>query len=108
MQRTIELDEGQIRDLERLASANRRTVDDLIRFAVSDHLPRRQHNQDACQQRFDAVEASFREGVPADMTPEEIEAEITAARTEHRAEHATQRASNGLTVSSGCDRSEAR
>jgi predicted transcriptional regulator len=94
MPRTIELDEEQARELEQLAARQRRTVDALVRQAVDGYLAQRQREEAARRADFEAVVASFREGVPPDMSPEEIEAEISAAWSEYRAERAAQLASD--------------
>ena len=92
MQRTIELDEEQVRELERLAAKDRQTVDELVREAVNGYLAQRGRDWTDWNRRFNALVARFREGVPPGITPEEIEADITAARAEVRAEMAAERA----------------
>jgi Arc/MetJ-type ribon-helix-helix transcriptional regulator len=89
MQRTIDLTEDQLRGLERLAAEERMSVDELVRLAVGDYLARRGRDWAYWGRRLDDVVARLREGVPADATPEAIEAEITAARAEHRAARAS-------------------
>jgi hypothetical protein len=44
VQRAIELSERQLRDLERLAAHERRSVDDLVQLAVGDYLARRERD----------------------------------------------------------------
>jgi Arc/MetJ-type ribon-helix-helix transcriptional regulator len=89
VQRTIEFREDQLRELERLADQERRSLDEVVQLAVGDYLARRRDRDDWAQ-RLDEVVARFRAGVPPDLTPEEIEAEITANWEEYRAERAAQ------------------
>ena len=92
MQRTIDLPEDQIRELEQLAASERRSLDEVVQFAVGDYLARRRGRTDWAKRFEEAVER-IREGIPPDISPDEIEADVTAAWEEHRAERATQRAS---------------
>ena len=97
--RTIELDDEQVLALERLAAQERRSVDELVRQAVSGYLAQHPRDWTDWNRRFDDLVARFRAGVPPDVTPEEIEADITAAREEYRAgvraELAARRAARG-------------
>ena len=88
MQRTIELDPEQVKALERLAAEESRSVDELVQLAICDYLARRTCDWSAWNQRFDEFVTRVRANIPRDVTPEEIEAEITAARAEVRAEQA--------------------
>ncbi len=92
MQRTIELPEEQVQELERLAAEERRSLDQVVQFAVSDYLARRQSRSEWAKRLEDAVER-IRRDIPPDITPDEIEADVTAAWEEYRAERAAQRAS---------------
>jgi predicted transcriptional regulator len=94
MQRTIELDAAQVEALERLAAAERRSVDEIVQLAVSDYLARR-HDWSAWGDRFDALVARIQARIPPDVTPEQIEADITAARAEVRTKRAARRLAAG-------------
>jgi hypothetical protein len=91
MQRTIELPEEQVRELERLAAQEGRGLDDVVQLALGDYLARRKRDRSEWVRRLDDVVARLRAGVPPDMTPEAIEAEITANWEEYRAEPAAPR-----------------
>lgn len=95
MRRMVELDEAQVAELERLAAAEHRSVAELVRQAVAAYLSQRPADHSAAAERLDAVVASFRAGILPDVTPEEIEAEITAARAEYRAERTRMRGLDG-------------
>jgi hypothetical protein len=95
MQRTIELRDGQVQELERLAAQERRSVDELVQDAVGDYLARRHRDWSEWGRRFDSVVAQFRAGVPLEATSEAVEAEISAARDEVRAEQAAARLAAG-------------
>jgi predicted transcriptional regulator len=41
MQRTVELPEEQVRELEQLAAREHRSLDEVVQFAVGDYLARR-------------------------------------------------------------------
>src|SRR2546422_828033 len=84
MQRTIRLTDEQVRELERLAARERRSVDELVERAVGDYLVRRRRDWSD----FDELAARVRARVPPETSAEEIEAEITASREEYRAERA--------------------
>jgi predicted transcriptional regulator len=91
MQRSIELSDDQLRALERLAAKERRSVDELVQLAVGDYLARRRRDWSEWGRRWDAVVADIQSGMPPDVTPEEIEADITAAFEEVRTERAAAR-----------------
>ena len=105
MKRTsVYLDEEQARQLRRLAGENGRSFAAMVREALGEYLerrgagpiarvtaPPRQIPEDEWQARWDAVLQRLRAGVPSDMSPEEIEAEITAASEEARQERAARR-----------------
>ena len=98
MKRTIHLPQEQVRELERLAADEHRSVDEFVQLALGDYLARRNARAEWAK-RLDEVVAQFRAGVPTDMTPEEIEAEITANWEEYRAE----RSSSGGAVGTAAD-----
>lgn len=104
----IYLDEEQARLLRHLAVEEGRSFTDLVREALNAYLaqrglastsrvfgPRRSIPPDEWQARFDDVLRRIRAGVPAELTPDEIEAEITAAREEVRRERAARRETVG-------------
>jgi hypothetical protein len=82
----IFLDNERLRALEQVAAEERVSLDEILRRAVDSYLRQRAANSRPWAERLDEVLACFREGAPADMTPEEIEAEITANLEEYRAE----------------------
>lgn len=94
IQRTIELRDQQVEELERLAAEERRSVEELLEFAVSDYLARHQRDWSEWGNRFDALVARIQARMPADVTPEEIEADITANFEHYRAEQAAARAAS--------------
>jgi hypothetical protein len=95
MQRTIEFDEDLIRALERAATVEGRSVDELIRQAVEGYLAQRERDWSSWDDRFTALVARIQANLPPGMTSEEIEADISAARAEVRAAHAARRAAAG-------------
>ena len=85
MQHTVELSDDQVRELERLAAEQRVSVDALVQRAVGDYLARRRERAE-WGRRWEALVADIRSRMPPDVTPEEIEADITAASEELHAE----------------------
>ena len=94
MQRTIELPEEQVQELERVAANEQRSLDQVVQFAVSDYLARRQSRSEWGRRLEEAVER-IRADIPPDITPDEIEADVTAAWQEYRAERAAKRTAAG-------------
>jgi len=88
----MELSESQLHELEQLASKNRRSVDELVQLAVGDYLARRGDHSEWAK-RLDQAVTQIRAAMPDDLTPDDIEADITAAWQEHRADRATRRRS---------------
>jgi hypothetical protein len=86
---TIQLEESQLQELERLAARDAESVDALIQHAVERYLAARADNWGA---RFDALVARVQSRLPDDLDPEQIELDITAARNEVRADRARRRA----------------
>ena len=85
MQRTnIYLDDDQIRALKHLAAEERQTVAVLVRRAVDEYLASRFRDSADWGERFDALVARIQSRIPAGVTPEQIEADITAAHEEVR------------------------
>ncbi|MBI4494993.1 MAG: CopG family transcriptional regulator [Chloroflexi bacterium] len=105
MKRTnVYLDEEQARLLRHLAVEEGRSFTALVREALNDYLARRglaanshvvgpqqQLSDDEWRSSFKAAVERIRASVPDDWTPEEIEAEITAAREEVCREGTTRR-----------------
>jgi hypothetical protein len=100
----IYLDEEQARLLRHLAVEEGRSFTDLVREALNSYLaqrglastsrvigPRRSIPLDEWQARFADALCRIRAGTPTDLTSDEIEAEITAARDEVRRERAARR-----------------
>ncbi len=97
----IRLEDEQLRALERLAAEEQRSVDELVRQAVDGDLAQRGRDSDDWGRRFDALVARVQAHMPADVTPEEIEADIGAARAELRAERSTRRATHAPGADAG-------
>lgn len=95
MQRTnIYLDEEQARALKHLAAEEGLSVAELVRRAVDAYLAESFPNSRFWDERFDALIARIRARVPSDISPEEIEADITEARREVREERKASRATD--------------
>lgn len=92
MQRTIDLPEEQVHELERLAAQEHRSLNEFVQLALGDYLARRTAERSEWARRLREAVERIQERVPPDVTPEEIEADITAARAEYRAERASRRA----------------
>lgn len=93
MQRTnIYLDEDQLHALRLLAAEDRESVADLVRQAIDEYLVKRYPDCRDWGERFDTLVARIQRRVPADVTPEQIEADISAARQEVREAHRATRA----------------
>lgn len=86
MQHSIEISDRQAKELQRLAVADRRNIGDLVQTAIGDYVARRTRDRSDWIRRFDRVVAQIRAGVPSEMTPAEIEDEITANWKEYCAE----------------------
>jgi hypothetical protein len=97
-QRSVRLDDAQERVLRELALREGREPDDLVREALDDYLARRRATSERpassprwqiaereWRARFEALLDRIRADVPPDLNPEEIELEITAARTDKAA-----------------------
>lgn len=85
MHRTnIYLDAEQVRALKHLAAESRCSAAELVRRAVDDYLARAFRDEKDWGERFDDLVARIQRRIPADVTPEEIEADITAAGEEVR------------------------
>jgi hypothetical protein len=109
MKRTnIYLEEEQSRLLKHLAVETNRSFTDIVREALGEYLvrkgldtqsrvtgPKRAIPDDEWRARIEDALERIRAGIPSDVTPEEIEAEITAAREEVRQERAQERRARG-------------
>jgi len=80
----IYLDDEQLRALKHLAAEEQASVADLVRKAIDAYLAPRFSNGKDWSRRFDDLVERIQQRVPAGVTPREIEADITAARTEVR------------------------
>jgi hypothetical protein len=88
MRRTnIYLDDDQLRALKHLAVEEHQSQAVLVRRAVDEFLARRFKGRADWGERFDALVQRIQTRIPADITPEQIEADITAARHEVRQAH---------------------
>lgn len=84
MQRTnIYLDEDQLLALKHVAAQQGRSVAAVVRAAVTEYLTQDSRREAALQQFAEMVER-FRADVPADASPEEIEADVEIAVAEVR------------------------
>jgi hypothetical protein len=85
MDRTnIFLEPEQLRALKRLAAEERTSLGAIVRRAVDAYLAERGPERDDWGERFDALVARVQRRLPPAVTPEQIEADITAARAEVR------------------------
>ena len=91
MQHTVQLPDEQVRELERLAAQERRSLDELVQLALGDYIARRTADRAESAQRFREVVERIQARIPHDIPPEEIEADITAAFEEVRAQRAAER-----------------
>ncbi|MGH2586720.1 MAG: hypothetical protein ACRDJE_17530 [Dehalococcoidia bacterium] len=83
---TVELDALDVSALKELAAHDGRTTEDMVAIAVRNYVARRTMNDDEWKRRWDRAVAAIRSGVPRDVTPEEIESDVRAARAEYRAQ----------------------
>ena len=93
MQRTIELPDEQARELERLAAQEHRGLDEFVQLALGDYLARRMTDRSDWARHFREAVERIQARIPPDVTPEEIEQDITAAWQEYRGEGAAPRSS---------------
>ncbi len=92
MQRTnIYLDDEQLRALKHLAAEEHASVADLVRKAIDAYLVPRFSSRKEWGLRFDDLVERIQRRMPAGVTPDEIEADITAARAEVREARARRR-----------------
>lgn len=96
MRRTnIYLDDHQLRALKHLAVEEQQSLAAVVRRALDEFLARRFTDQAGWSERFDALVQRIQSRIPAAVTPEQIEADITAARGEVRQAHRAARAASG-------------
>lgn len=101
MQRTIQLPDEQARELEQLAAHEHRSVDLLVQFAVGDYLARRHQDWSDWSRRWNELTAEIQSRMPPGITPQQIEADITANFEEYLAERTTERRANASSGDAG-------
>jgi hypothetical protein len=72
--------------LEKIAAKEGKPVDEVVTLAIDNYLATHADPDPEWRARFEQVIAQIRRGVPADLSPEEIEADVTAVREELRRE----------------------
>lgn len=88
MHRTnLYLEDEKLEALRDLAARQRRTLSDVLRQAVDAYLNESGAADKAWEDRLDRLLERVRSRLPQDVSPEEIEADITAARQEVRQAH---------------------
>ena len=87
----VTLDAEEVQALQRIAVRDGRTVHDLVRQAVHDFVAQRDIADQEWRERLDRLVERVRSRIPPEITPEEIEADITAARAEVREAHRARR-----------------
>jgi predicted transcriptional regulator len=83
-QTTVVLDDDQVRALEHLAAARQQSIETLVRDAIDAYLRVRETDDVRWRGEFGRLLADIAARIPPEITPEEIEADITAAREEVR------------------------
>ncbi len=78
----IYLDAEQIRALKHIAAEDRCSVAELVRRAVDSYIAIRLSDDTGWRERLDEFLARLRAGLPADIPPGEVEADISAAAEE--------------------------
>lgn len=101
MQRTIELPEEQVREVEQLAAREQRSVDQVVQRALGDYLARQRQDWWDWGRRWNALVADVQARMPAGVTPAEIEREITANFEEYLAERAAERRAEAGSADAG-------
>lgn len=87
MQRTnVYLSDDQLRLLKHLAAEDQQSVATLVRDAVDAYLVERLKEDQVWTARLAELLNRVRRRVPASVPPEEIEADITAARRDNYAQ----------------------
>ena len=86
MRRTnIYLDDDQLSALKHLAVEEQQSLAVLVRRAVDQYLAHRFGERGDWGERFDALIHRIQSRIPTELTPEQIEADISEARAEARA-----------------------
>jgi hypothetical protein len=75
-----------LRALERAAAGEGTTIQDVAQRAIHDYLVAHVAPDPEWQRQFEEVIAQIQSRIPPEITPEEIEADITAVREERRRE----------------------
>lgn len=96
MQRQIDFRDDQLEELERLAGKEQRSVDQLVQLAVSDYLARHDRDWSDWGRRWGSLTVEARSSTQPGVSPEEIEADITAASEEVRSERAARRGTGAV------------
>jgi len=91
----IYLDDEQLRALKHLAAEERDSVAVLVRRAVNEYLERHFGDNADWAKRFDALVNRVQQRLPAGLTADQIEADITAAREEVGAARRAARSGRG-------------
>jgi hypothetical protein len=94
MQRAIQLPDDLVRELERLAAQERRSLEEFVQLALGDYIARRTADRTHWVQRFDNTVEHIQSRIPPNIPPEDIEADITAAFEDVRARRAAERRAN--------------
>jgi hypothetical protein len=83
-QLTLELEEHDLRALKRAAANEGATIEEVAQRAIHEYLATRVAPDPEWQRRFDEIIARIQSRIPPEITPEEIEADVSAARAEVR------------------------
>jgi hypothetical protein len=84
MQVAVDLDAADLDALREIAANDQLTLGDVVTLAVRNYVARRRMDDEEWKRRWDKAITAIRSGVPAGVTPEEIEADVRAARAEYR------------------------
>lgn len=88
MHRTnIYLDDEQLCLLKHVAAEEGKSMADVVRLAVDLYLARRLVDDEQWRERFARLITRVQQRIPPEISPEEIEADITVARGEVRQAH---------------------
>jgi hypothetical protein len=81
---SIGLSDRDLQTLEQIAASEGATVEDLVQQAIRNFLVAHAEPDPDWQSRFDEVIGRIQNRIPPDIAPEEIEADVRAARAEVR------------------------
>jgi hypothetical protein len=87
----LALSDHDLRALERAAASEGTTIQDVAQRAIHDYLVTHVAPDPDWRARFERLIAEIRSGIPDDISPEEIEADVTAVREERRRERLARR-----------------